>query len=307
MGAPLVGSLIGGGLSYLGSRQQARATDNANAANVAEQRRQQDYYESTVGPGVDYAKAAFASGVPQQYVQPQYDAAGYSAGLGRYYGDQAIPEYERGRRLEDTATEVAYNRLGITPQSLAQEQVALGGAFANPYQQQVTNQAISGVQSDFNERERKLAGSLAGRGQLGSTIANQRASQLEGARATALGDLYARENAKGYALGLDRAVGAQNRGYDIQGAAGQALAQQGLGATQRGQGLADRAVSAGEQAGRLGLEAAYGPAREYLSTVQSPASSRPTVTTPQPSGVNPLAYGAGIGLQTYYDLANQNR
>ena len=302
MGASIIGAVVGGGLSYLGAREQANATDRVNQANVAESQRQQQYYENLVNPGVDYAQAAFASGVPQQYSQSQYDAAGYSSGLGQYYGAQAIPEYERGRRLEDRATQEAVSRLGITPESYAQQQIGLAGAYANPYTAQVTEQGANAIRSDYDARSQQAASQAARSGQLGSTIAGQRQAAVEGQRANALADFYARENAKAYALGLDRATGAQGRALETSGAAAQALAQQGAGATTRGTDLADRAVRAGEQAGRLGLSAAYGPAQEYLSTVSSPASSRPTVTTPQGSNVNPLAYGAGIGLSTYYDL-----
>lgn len=305
MGAPVIGAIAGGALSYLGAREQASAVESANAANVAEQRRAQEYHESVVGPGVDYAQTAFASGVPQQYIQPQYDAAGYSAGLGRYYAEQAIPEYERGRRLEDVATREAHARLGVTPESIARGQVGIADIYRNPYRQRVIDAGRSAVAADYDERARQQAASSASRGQLGSTLAAHREAAVEGARADAIARYEAEQEAAAYNAALDRATAAQQRGLDVRGAAAQSLAQQGVGVVTRGTDLAGRAVSAGEQAGRLGLEAAYAPAREYLTTVQSPAASRPTVTTPQPSGINPLAYGAGIGLQTYYDLANQ--
>ena len=303
MGAAF-GAIVGGGLSYLGAKKQADATE-ANAQRSYEaDLAAQEYYKQQVEPGVNYARAAFQSGVPQEYTPYQFAAADYAGGLGDYYARRATPEFERGRRLEDLGTSQAVQRAEITPQQYAQEQVGLSNYYYNPYQQAVTNQGVAAIQADYDQRARQQAASQIRGGQLASSLAGQQNAALESARAGAIGDFEARQRAAAYNDALNRAATGQTAAYNLAGQAGTQVYNIGQAAANRGVGFGDRAVSAGEDAARLGLGAAYAPASQYLGVVQSPTAGTPRISNvPQQSTVSPLTYGLGQGLQTYYDLS----
>ena len=297
MGASIGAALIGGGLSYLGAKKQADAQEaNAERAYQADLAAQQ-YYESQVQPGIDAAKAAFASGAPAHYAREQAGAADYASGLGRYYAAQGIPEYERGRRLEDIGTSEAVRRSQLTPQQLAAEQVALAAHYRQP-----TQAGVSAIEQSYRAEDQARAARQARGGTLASSLAGQQAASSQAARGAAIGQFVTDQRQRE----LDRAVAAQARAQDVRGVAATQAYNVGQAAATRGVGFGDRAVAGGETAARLGIGAAYLPAKEYLGTVQSPTSGRPRITNvPQESTISPLTYGFGQGLQTYYDFNKQ--
>ena len=307
MGTALIGSLIAGGASYLGAKAQADAVKEAGQQQFDLEQQALNEYKSTVGPGVDAAKQAFASGVPDAYTDPQFKAAGYASDLGEYLSAEAIPEYQRGKDLEDLAIQQNLQRLGITPEGLAQKQLGIANLFGTDYNQNVTSNAVGAVQSDYDNRAKQLAASLAGRGQLGSTIAGQGQAALEGARAKAIGDLTAEQAALARQDALSRANETIGQGFDLRTAAGTNIGNIGSVIGTRGIGQADRAIQAGETAARLGIDAAFAPARNYLGVVQSPTTATPRLTAPPAVTTSPLAFGIGQGLQTYSDLTAQNK
>ena len=141
-----------------------------------------------------------------------------------------------------------------------------------------------------------------GGGQLGSTIAGQAQANIAGERSKSIGDYVAEQEATAYDKALQNAGLAQAAGYALSGQGVANVGNYGTSLVNRANQYDKDALNIREKGADIGIRGIYGNEQEYLKTVLNPTTSSPDVTVPQPSGTDPLTFGAGQALQTYSDI-----